>query len=100
MEDVQVGIRLEAGGDPVHPVLEARLLLGARLGPQRPVAPLVAVAVAVDGAEEVLEARVAPVRVALEVEEDVALRRLRQASEPTAVLRLVQLVERRVETAA
>ena len=54
----------------------------------------------IDGAEQVLEPVVAPVRVALEVEVDVARRRRREPAEPAVVLGLEQLIKRGVQAAA
>ena len=79
-------------------LLECLLLLGARRRPQRPVVPLAVVFVR--GAEQVLEAVLAPIRVTLEVEEHVAGRRLGQAGEATLGLGPEELVERTVERPA
>ncbi len=57
--DVQVVVLLEAGRDPVDPLLEGGAFLCAGGGPERPVA-LGAARLVVEGAEEVVEAVVAP----------------------------------------
>jgi hypothetical protein len=97
VEHVEVGVALQARADPVHPGLERLALLRAVERPQVAVRP--PPVLGEDGAEEVLQARVAPVLVALEVEEDVARRRLGQPPQAAVVPGLEQLVQRPVTPA-
>src|SRR5205807_2013411 len=81
------------------PALEGPALLGAVVRPQWPVGPRPFL-VAIERSEEVFESLIAPVRVALEVEEHVAGRGIGQAVQAASMLGPVQRVQRNVEPPA